>query len=199
MAATLVPGWAAMRPPDSIASGIASSVAEHALEAMAELDATAVIVRAAELDVLDRALAEPLSLWSRRESAEPTEPPLRVVARDVLASERGPSVIGVVLGAVGSVRLAATIQQRRQALRQLGAELDRIADSDGPVTEIALLVAARAREAVALGEALVHHLDRAGTSEATAFSARWRELTVAVSSRLARTLAAVDRLVGMEH
>jgi hypothetical protein len=88
---------------------------------------------------------------------------------------------------------------RRRALGELGAELDARAGHRGPIAEVALALACRAREAVAIGEALADHLQRREALEDRGLAEAWRETTIAVSHRMGLTLDAVHALVGMDH
>jgi hypothetical protein len=195
-------------PADALAErelAAAAPVTALALEALAALAAIT-----ADLDSMadvDDALAAPLAAWSRRGDVRAGQPPLRRLAAAVIAAGRAAQLTGdadhAALARAAAKALRDETAARRAALRALGEELDGQVDAGHAA---ALVIAARAREAVALGDAVIHHLraalataDRAAGRRVESHLRRWQLLVGEAGDRYARTLAAIDRLTGCEH
>jgi hypothetical protein len=159
----------------------------------------------AEDEAVWRALA---GLWDATAALfhDDRTPPRNPLA-GLVAVAASPELIGLLAeAAIALVALRNEAAQRRAAARALGAELDRRGGAGAAAAEVALVIAHRAREAVALGDALVSYLResvRAASEPEIAeriqpHATRWRDLIAAVSTRMRRTLDAADRLTGME-
>lgn len=205
----------------------AGPLAVSVTRTIAELDAATVVLVAVDVEALDHALAAPIAAWAHEGVAAPTAPPLRVIARKVIATQAAALVGYATAPGVADDAVWRTLSAIWQATSETTNEPTALPASAAAAVAVAQLRAetqTRRRGLRALGAELDR---RAGTQRTAEVAlvivsrvrevialgdaliehvarfdvdvAGWRRLIVAIAQRLGRSLDAIDRLTGMEH
>ncbi len=195
-----------------------------ALAAMAELDAAVVAIGCPDFATWDAAVAGPIAGWSAQVESDvrPEEPTLGELARAAMTRQRVALRAVLAIAGDGDPAQAATrvlwehgigfgdlhgaVVERRQALVDLGRELDRVSASSTPVHAVALTLASRALVARALVVAAsqwLEDLDVRGAAQPTRVEVqrevdRLHGVTAALKRNVTNTYEAVLAMIGMD-